>query len=574
MHARNNLGAIDEEDEDCDETWMDGVSRIDKNDVGRNNHVESDDDEEETCLNSAFQSISLKQNKMKLTKNPNFKHTFEKLRKECMVDYWKDSTPNMRVSVQFLVESGYSAHKNLDVRVSTDGFNLVVTKKSSAYLMDANKALIEKCISKGMNKQDAHLILSHHPRVIARRDSVAKLTGRDTNQRLIDQELRIPLPYKCRHKITTAEDGDEYFYGLDYFTYQNGETYCHVDLIVQMADSYTAENVEPEHNVMVEEVDVDEDESEDELFNEFDEDTLMTEITESTKATKATKSTKGSRATKATKASKSTKTTKATKATKATKPIDSSRSSKTLQKSITPSKISGSASRKSTTPSRRTFVEPKKSSKVQDLSIVSTKPPPTSISIPSGSVDSSVGMSFLTPEDGNGVVDVYSMSNSTISTIESKLIDKHNKSAVDEWLESLSASKKPASNVSVWSLRSSRSRKSVRKSKNNDSDKSRSGRSSTESKSSKSSDTPSRHNLTSRIRGDMLENPFGPEEFKNKVLPNNSAIHVHKIPANIMPKLNSSGRITRSAVKRKGETESHSSDESHQKQTNKYQRGK
>ena len=48
---------------------------------------------------------------------------------EYILDVWKDTRPNNRCSITFLVESGRNRHKELKIRVSTDGNFLVINKK-------------------------------------------------------------------------------------------------------------------------------------------------------------------------------------------------------------------------------------------------------------------------------------------------------------------------------------------------------------------------------------------------------------------------------------------------------------
>lgn len=253
MYAKNNLDSIQEEYEDNDDqTWIDGVSRI--NIEGDRDHHQDVDNG--TCVQSAYRSVVHVTAEHKSSgKRDGFAHTSLSLTKEFLCDYWKDSTPNMRVSVQFQLESGYDAHRKLNIRVSTDGMDLVVTKKTSIYMMDPTKGLIERFTKDGlMDIHEAKNILKYHPRIIARKDSVAGLLKRDSNKKELDQTFRVPLPFKCRHKFTTPDDGDDFFHGVNFVKYENGEVWCHVELITQILDNYTFEQIQRDIKLMNEEV--------------------------------------------------------------------------------------------------------------------------------------------------------------------------------------------------------------------------------------------------------------------------------------------------------------------------------
>ena len=92
--------------------------------------INNQEDQDDDSVQSRFRSVDLATiPKRSSKKNPMFKHTALDLIKEFMVDYWKDSTPNLRVSIQFQIETGINAHEKYDIRVSTDGMSLVVKKK-------------------------------------------------------------------------------------------------------------------------------------------------------------------------------------------------------------------------------------------------------------------------------------------------------------------------------------------------------------------------------------------------------------------------------------------------------------
>ena len=56
------------------------------------------------------------------------------------------------------------------------------------------------------SNEDLECILDLHPKVIARRHSVAKLRKRDCDNKYIVLMQRIPRPYPCKHAFSTEED--------------------------------------------------------------------------------------------------------------------------------------------------------------------------------------------------------------------------------------------------------------------------------------------------------------------------------------------------------------------------------
>ena len=59
---------------------------------------------------------------------------------EYILDIWTDAVPNDRCLISFLVDSGFEKHKELNVRISTDGCSLVITKKMSDIALSAKKS--------------------------------------------------------------------------------------------------------------------------------------------------------------------------------------------------------------------------------------------------------------------------------------------------------------------------------------------------------------------------------------------------------------------------------------------------
>ena len=399
--------------------------------------ITGDDYDDGNCGQSSFNSVRVKHSTKKESKNLKFMRTITDLTKEFLVDYWRDATPNMRVSVQFQVESGDMAHENYDVRVSTDGLSLVVTKRSSKYMMDSIKALFQVLVERGIDESSVQMLMKHHPRVIARKESVSKITHRNTHKRYVDQEFRVALPFKCRHKITSSEDGDEYFYGLQYIRYGNGEIYGHVELIAAISDSYSADVIPP---MFTDSMQMDDDE-EYTTYTYMDEATVDRPNIDTAQATVQTRhSVESSSISKDTKSKKTKSNGSRASASRnsATKPPASRRSSSLTRKSSTPSKI-----RKSSTPSKMSPA--KANSQNQIPPTVAIYHPPNEDEFTGPSFENAVVVvgegSFMTANSDSRSIDNMSIDNSTIRTLDPYVYSKQGMNASSALTISCLASK-------------------------------------------------------------------------------------------------------------------------------------
>ena len=572
MQVRSNLDTINEEDNfGDDDTWIEGVSRLEINNNNTGNVYEDG-----TCVQSSFNSIQGEANKRD-SKRMEFKRTLTDLTKEFIVDYWRDSTPNMRVSIQFQVESGTNCQQKYDVRVSTDGMNLVVMKKSSDYMMDVSKALFPVLEERGIDEGSIQMIMKHHPRVIARKDSVSRITKRNTHKRYVDQQFRIALPFKCRHKFTSPEDGDEYFYGFHFTRYPNGEVHAHAELIVAISDSYSADRMCPMVTDSMQ-VDYEKVQEEEEATNY---NTFMTEGTNVDHPRLVTGIDRLN-----CDQSSSMYTKQSTKVSVISSTVKSNGSSSSTSRK---SAIKSPSTRKSSSRNRKSLALTNIS-----LSNNQNQIPPTVEIIQQPSEDAITGPTydtsivsfgdgtFMTPNDNGDFNDNMSIDNSTIRTLDpyvyssQELVSNDKKKAAKnstgsakstKSIKSASKSAKSAKSVSSTSRSKSRTRSKKMVGTNID-DRSRSGRSNS-SVSSASSDTPSRNNLTS-LKVDLMKKvtPYKDEFYTPKIHNLDSLT----IPKELAPQIDASVRLTRQQLKRLNETGSHSSDESHQRQSKKAQR--
>ena len=394
-------------------------------------------------------------------------------------------------------------------------------------MMDSNKAFREILSDKGHDDETITFLLKHHPKIIARKDSVSKLTGRDIRKRLLDQEQRMPLPFKCRHKITSADDGDEYFFGMKYFEYGNGEVWCHVELIVDISDSYSSERINPSFTMFPEDATLDNE-------TEYNQDTVMTDASSLHHS--------------------ASKTRKSSKVNLRDVLYDDGTASKSIK---TPSKSTRSSRKSSTTGSKSNRL-------------------PTEVDLSYVSSVNGAESSFLTPIN-NSNMDSFSLDDSTIKTLDP--YNYSNRGGHTSTALTVASSKKSkSSKAKLVTPRKGQVRSSSRNKKsvelNSDDEKSRSGRSSS-SKSSNTSDTPSRNNLTSLKINPHLKNLIAPTKSNthSMILPMEDLKNT-KVPKNILSNHDHhSSRLTRQGLKRlKNDERSHSSDESHQRQSKKKER--
>jgi hypothetical protein len=104
---------------------------------------------------------------------------------------------------------------------------------------------LKNVMNEGTGKVAA--VLGYHPKIIARKVSVSRLTGRSA--RGIPFEMRIPLPWKCRHQFASKDDGDLYFFGsrvVEYGESGEKEVWQHFELIRKSEDNFKLDEVNRE----------------------------------------------------------------------------------------------------------------------------------------------------------------------------------------------------------------------------------------------------------------------------------------------------------------------------------------
>jgi len=88
-------------------------------------------------------------------------------------------------------------------------------------------------------------LLAIHPKTIARKKTIAKLRKQDPTCKTIWLEQRIPLPFKCCHIFSTAND-DSIFNGKKFVYYHDESVWAHVELVKDTGDNYAFDEEAPD----------------------------------------------------------------------------------------------------------------------------------------------------------------------------------------------------------------------------------------------------------------------------------------------------------------------------------------
>ena len=174
---------------------------------------------------------------------------------EYIMDTWTDSVPNNRCSIVFLVESGADKHKELDVRISTDGLSLVITNKMSEVALNPTLGIKSNIIRKDrsfeLDKVKASL-LDNHGRVTGRKATIAHICNREVSRDpQINLTARLPLPFKCRKTFARKDDGDSIFFGKKFVKFPDQSVWCVCEMISHVTDEYkTMDDIDEEEVVI------------------------------------------------------------------------------------------------------------------------------------------------------------------------------------------------------------------------------------------------------------------------------------------------------------------------------------
>ena len=88
-------------------------------------------------------------------------------------------------------------------------------------------------------------MLELHPKVIAHKNSIAKLKGCNSYKtKVIWLTQRILLPFKVKHQIST-NTLDPLFFGEKFVPYTDGSIWLHIELLQHNQDVYVADEDDP-----------------------------------------------------------------------------------------------------------------------------------------------------------------------------------------------------------------------------------------------------------------------------------------------------------------------------------------
>jgi len=226
LHPRNNLGSI-AEGKECASVDDDDWERVSAVTEGTSFDSMAD-------VESSFKSMKLtvrdaNDDKKKFVRIDTTTHHI------CAKDVWEDSKGNRRISVQ--LETDSANYKSDKIRVSTDGWEIVNYTELSDNITDPKRALDYT----DLDPTSAEA--AWHPRIIARKKTIAQARGRDPNHAKVVVKSRYRLPFKVRHVFATKADGDPFFHGKKTIMYQDGETHHHIELVEMKRDGYDPEKI-------------------------------------------------------------------------------------------------------------------------------------------------------------------------------------------------------------------------------------------------------------------------------------------------------------------------------------------
>ena len=161
------------------------------------------------------------------------------------IDRWIDQNTRKRISIQLHVISTDDPH-GITMRVSTNQREFIFGHILSLFLTNQDNTILylfEKCQKsvdfRFLNTKAKFLTyMRNHPRVVARAQSIKKLTGGDpTLGGVVGRELRIPLGMKADFDLVSQEE-DQLFYGSDVICNPQGESFIFVELQQQRECGY------------------------------------------------------------------------------------------------------------------------------------------------------------------------------------------------------------------------------------------------------------------------------------------------------------------------------------------------
>ena len=153
------------------------------------------------------------------------------------LDDWMNAKPLKCTSLQIRMPSGTDVHKDFHHRLSSDQRHHVSTLPYSPHFMSVESAFYAWLAHDEASYLNCVQMLSNHPKIIARKVTLAKLLRRNPTTE-IRTEQRIPLPRKCRHQLMTIFDGETTFTGDKVVKFPNGETHVFIEYVQQTNDDY------------------------------------------------------------------------------------------------------------------------------------------------------------------------------------------------------------------------------------------------------------------------------------------------------------------------------------------------
>ena len=167
-----------------------------------------------------------------------------------VIDLWKNKTPQNIIGIQVWMMSGVHMYRRTQVRISTDKRSVVIETTLPENATEPKEAFGSYIIGETHTRKPSEVLMLEsvfeiHPKIIARKNSIAKLRKRCPGQKMITLTQRIPLSYKVRHQFST-KDADCLFFGKKYVPYKDGSIWLHIELLQDNQDDYIADVKEAE----------------------------------------------------------------------------------------------------------------------------------------------------------------------------------------------------------------------------------------------------------------------------------------------------------------------------------------
>jgi len=139
-------------------------------------------------------------------------------------------------------------------RVLTDMTELVIEKPMSEHALNPSAGITRYLLNGagvfGFKPDQMLQTLSIHPKLVACRKTASKLQRHNAaNNMELQQCIRLPFP--CCHSFANRSlDNDPLFHEKRFLKHENGENWCHIELVGYIGDNFVAPTAKKEDPVI------------------------------------------------------------------------------------------------------------------------------------------------------------------------------------------------------------------------------------------------------------------------------------------------------------------------------------